>query len=1028
VTSAKAGLLAALRPYIVRCRLLRTAVGLLQGTALAGLLAAAIIAAAGPQALRSPGVAGGLAALALLPALARLARPPDPRDAALAIERAFPFLQDLVATAIDLTVRHPGRVRRSERIEVQIAREATAALRDLPLQRALPTSTVRLPALVAGLGLGMAALAWAAVPERVPASPAIRPPAVAPEAPHIPTPHPPRLFDISLAIEPPGYSGRPPRTVTEGLESVSAPAGSRITIAARCDGTSAVATARLEPGGARRMARADGDRLSHSFTLSRTIRWRLGARDAAGGSETPWHALKLIPDAPPSVRLVRPEGDLSLAAAEPVEVAARASDDFGITALGLRYRLAGEEAWHSLPLDASRGAVASASARLNPAGVGLRPGGELILRAWATDNDAVSGPKTSVSAPVRIRLQAAEDEQPQPQSPVEQAHQEEADALEHLRRAAEDLERELTEALERAAGAGGEGRETPARPGLELPEAARRLRDQAGRLEQAMRQAEQELQATELLTPDLVEKVRELHELMRQVLDEEMRRALEELQRALESQDVEQLRMSLEEAREAQQRFMQRLDQTLSLLKRARLEMALARLRRQAEDLLRRQEELTERTAELPAGRTSEARGAEREQRVLARDTQPLAAEVERAAEQAREVSGEPAARLGALSDRLMREDPAGQMRQAASALQRGSPSSAAEPQGSAERSLRSAASSLRELEEALAKDFTADARRALAHLLRDALSLSRSQEELDGDVLELGDERAADLFRDKSYTEPLRRRQNTLAEATRGLSERLLELAEQTPVVDPMLPPLARQIAEQMAQSSREIEGADLALAAGRGRQTVMALNEVARRLLELDDRLAKASAQMTLSEYMKQLQTLAQRQQGLNRRTGQAQAGRRQGQTPGMSLSQMAYEQALIRKALEEMLRRGGEATKPVADQLGGVPGEMEKVEDELRSGRIERETVERQERILEKMLEAQRSLYTREQERSERKAERPQAWEPPPSPPPLSPSLLRAPTVSVEPGAGTERLPRGYEDLVREYFRVLGEGERP
>jgi len=176
-----------------------------------------------------------------------------------------------------------------------------------------------------------------------------------------------------------------------------------------------------------------------------------------------------------------------------------------------------------------------------------------------------------------------------------------------------------------------------------------------------------------------------------------------------------------------------------------------------------------------------------------------------------------------------------------------------------------------------------------------------------------------------------------------------------------------------------------------------------------------------------MQQLKSLAQRQQGLNQQTGQRQQGETGepgSQGAGMTLGQMAYEQQLIRRALEEMLRRGGRGTKPMADQLGDVPEEMEKVEGDLRSGRMRRETVERQERILEKMLEAQRSLYTKQQERSERKAERPGEWEPPPSPPPLSPSLLRAPGVSVERGEAVETLPRGYEDAVRQYFRLLGE----
>ena len=248
---------------------------------------------------------------------------------------------------------------------------------------------------------------------------------------------------------------------------------------------------------------------------------------------------------------------------------------------------------------------------------------------------------------------------------------------------------------------------------------------------------------------------------------------------------------------------------------------------------------------------------------------------------------------------------------------------------------------------------------------------------------------------------------------------------------MDPLLPAAAQVVADEMAQAAREIEGADLGSAVGRGGNAMAGLNELARMLLETDQQLSQQTAQSALSQYMERLKSLAQRQQGLNEQTGEMQQGeggqRTQGGGAGMSLSQMAYEQAMIRQALKQMLQQAGQGggAQSVADQLGGVPGEMEKVEGDLRSGRIERETVERQERILEKMREAQRSRYTKERESQERKAERPTAFTPPPSPPALAPSLLSRPPVRVEPARGSQALPRGYEELVREYYRRLGEG---
>lgn len=1033
MTQTRSNLLRALRPYLVRRRLIAAAGGVLSGLAAASVIAAAVVLAVGRSALVEPGVVAALViALALLP-LVRLAWPISAAEAARQIEHRFPYLQDRVATAVDLMTRPVSRAGRSERLTERVCSEATAALNSLPIARAAAPGMVRVPLMAAALGLGLAALAWAAAPAERTAPPRHSPPALAAEEAAEPeTPQSPRLFDLSVVIDPPAYTGLPRQMVDEALDNIRALAGSRVTLRASCDDALARAAVNLDPGGAAELSIDSAGAMKHPFTLTGPVRWRLSAEGHGGDTVTPWRSIEVIRDATPDVRLTRPEGDLKLPLAEPVEIAAVAIDDFGVSAMGLRYRLATEERWQSLPLAIVPGTVASASARLNVSALGLRPGGELIVVAWATDNDSVTGPKTGISAPVRITVgdHAGPEGRPRPETPLQQAEREQTDALEQLQRTAEELQRQIGAALDSAAQASA-GPETPdapqQRPGLELQEAARRLQEQAGRLDQAMRRTEQELAASEQFSPELVEKVRQLQEMMRDLLDEDLRRALQALQEALTSEDFDRMRMSLEEAREAQQRFMERLEQTLSMLRQARLQSLLEQLRRAAEELAKRQRELTASSARISEGRSAQAREAEHAQRLLARDTEPLADQVDAGLPIAREVSDEIAAKLGAIADRLRREDPAGDMRQAASALNRGSPSAAQQPQEKAERALEVAAAALKELEDQVASDFTAEARRKLAEMLRDTLWLSHQQQQIRADTRRLQSQSRTDLLRDKRPVEPLRRRQATLSRATDGLAQQMAELIRKTPAVDPALGRLTSDIAQQMEQVSRDIQGADVGAALSRSREAIIALNRLAEILLETSEDLSQQSAQSALSQYMEQLRQLSQRQQDLTERTAEAESGRAEGEMPGLSPSQLAQEQAMIREALEQMMQRGAEAAGQIVDQLGGVPEEMEQVEDELKSGRIERETVERQEDILDRMLEAQRSLYQREEERPERKAERPGAWEAPPSPPALSPSLLRAPKLDVRRGQQTQRLPRGYEEMVRDYFRALGEEDR-
>ena len=134
--------------------------------------------------------------------------------------------------------------------------------------------------------------------------------------------------------------------------------------------------------------------------------------------------------------------------------------------------------------------------------------------------------------------------------------------------------------------------------------------------------------------------------------------------------------------------------------------------------------------------------------------------------------------------------------------------------------------------------------------------------------------------------------------------------------------------------------------------------------------------------------------------------------------------------------------EHQRPVRPQdpvgLAEHPGEVDDLAEEMRRaaeeigrGELDRELLERQERIVGRMLESQRALerrgYSRER-RSETAGDVPAA-----AAPPLAPGADGTEAIlELIRSAMRERGPVAYEDLVREYFRALsrkvrGEGER-
>ncbi|MBW7996196.1 MAG: hypothetical protein FVQ81_06430 [Candidatus Glassbacteria bacterium] len=211
---------------------------------------------------------------------------------------------------------------------------------------------------------------------------------------------------------------------------------------------------------------------------------------------------------------------------------------------------------------------------------------------------------------------------------------------------------------------------------------------------------------------------------------------------------------------------------------------------------------------------------------------------------------------------------------------------------------------------------------------------------------------------------------------------------------------------------------------------------------LLQDDENLQQSSSGTGLDQLMKQLEEMAQRQQQLNQMSRDAmnQQGQGEGAIPGPGttsqgqgrseggfmemLRRMAAEQEAIRRQLQEMAERMKGRRDMMGNALEGAAQEAEEVVKQLQEQGISRETLERQNRIFNRLLDAQKSIQERESGRR-RKAERPENFMVVP-PDGLPDGLL-------ESGNGDERLrrqlerwqgsyPESYRNLIRQYYELL------
>jgi hypothetical protein len=256
------------------------------------------------------------------------------------------------------------------------------------------------------------------------------------------------------------------------------------------------------------------------------------------------------------------------------------------------------------------------------------------------------------------------------------------------------------------------------------------------------------------------------------------------------------------------------------------------------------------------------------------------------------------------------------------------------------------------------------------------------------------------------------------------NVTGRLSSLSQKTFSISPEM---GKSIGEAMHNMDRAMESLEQRNGNQASQQQGAAmggLNQTAAQLQEAIQGMMQGGGQgIGMPGFMQRLQQLSGMQQGINDAT--------QGLTPQQAaeMGRLAGEQGMVRKSLEDLAReanRSGDLSKLLGD-LNRIAQDMREVQTDLAQGNVNPETLHKQERILSRMLDAQRSMRERDYEKR-RKSEtgvdvaRQGPLNLDPSTPEgrskLQQDLLRA----LEEGYS-----RDYEELIRKYFDALQKQER-
>lgn len=769
------------------------------------------------------------------------------------------------------------------------------------------------------------------------------------------------VTDLTIELRYPGYLGRPAETLGAVTGSLELPEGTLVRIRgrvnARLDSAALVDTAAADEV-ALEVSEDDERRFAADWRPRRSgsWAWRFAPAEELPGLRPPApFSVEIVPDRLPAVQISYPGRDTAASVDLRLPLVVDARDDVGLAMVDLEtWRVSGA-GLRSDPRDVP---LWSATARedrvdrlvLRPQlrldVLELVPGDTLFYTARA--RDANPGHPMARSDTFRVyvptmselRRSAAETA-----SELSRSGRELKDDAADLARAARDAER-------RSAGREGdprEGRTEDAEFGA--TEEARRVLERGEDLDermQAMRREMEEMrqgaEESGMADAALREKMEQLDELFRQIEETGLGERLRQLEEALRNLDQPRTRQELGELSNTLRELEDRLERTLSLMERVATEQSMKEAVETAQQLADEQQSLAEgfEAGEEWAGRQDEA--ADRAER-LSEQMDELR---ERLEEQGLDAAADSVA-SGAQGARQAADE----MRAASEGARSGSSqqqSGARQSAGQAAGQMGESAASMEQAGQMLNEDWKQEALEAVERATGEALDLAAEQGEV-----------ARALAGSETEAGELAGRQAALVQGLDRLLESLSEAGRKTALIDETIGRTASEARERM-QSLGEALGAREGPprgASSQGRALVEMLNDLAGRLMASRQQVQNAGSATGMQEMLDQLAQMSQSQAGLNRESGGLMMMQQSGQP--MAMQQQMRRLAERQEEIARELERLGE--RPEARELAARPEllstEADEIAARLREGQLDRATLERQERLFRRLLDAGRSL---------------------------------------------------------------------
>ncbi|MEI6090082.1 MAG: DUF4175 family protein [bacterium] len=816
----------------------------------------------------------------------------------------------------------------------------------------------------------------------------------------------PNIRSIIGRINYPTYTGLSSKSFTEQNADIAALRGSTIDIAAYSNkelqrawliienikgdtsGTKKVDTMKLRMSVAGRKATA-------RFFLAETGTYHIKFEDTdlQTNANPMKYSMTALSDDYPSISQTKPVSDVTINQSTLLPIQVSISDDYGFTSLKLYYRLIqskytpAEEKFSAINIPISKLDIKTDINYVwDLSAVSISPEDIYEYYFEVADNDNFGGPKKARTNTLTVRLPSLEEvmeESDLTQKDVKDQIEEAVKDAEELKKDMEELNREMLKKNPKE-----ELQWSDKKKAESLMSRQEDIKNKMQNLAQKLQDNTKQLSENNMISQETLEKYQELQNLMKQVDSPELKKLQQDMKKALENMTAEDMKKALEKFKFNEEQFKKNIERSLKMLKRIQAQQKADALAKRADELADRQDKLAEKTKEANADQAEEVA---KQQNKLTQDFKELEKDIKSLEDLMKEI-GEKEMPMDMLKDaqnELSPKETEQNMQSAEQNIKSQKKSDANKNQKKASQNMRNFANKMQSMRQQMDKDSKEKALKQIQKSISNLLELSKRQESL-------GNKTKSMDYSSTKFPE-YARKQADLFDQLANTAMAMAELGEQSFAVTPDMISKLQNAMQSMQDAYSKLSERSSSEAAQPQQSSMAAMNGA---VSSMQDQLAKlqkggacsnpgdgegegeGEGQSSSSGMSQQMQQLAAQQQAINqamqdmmnKQGGGGKSGQGGGQS--MSLEQQAEMKRLGGKQgsagksaqdLSEEQKKYANQDRKRLEALDKIADEMQEIATEMKSGKINQETLNRQQKILNRLLDASQSINDRDFEKN-------------------------------------------------------------